>query len=339
MARQEQSVAVSSATQASDTLLDVRNLTTTINLRRGAIRPVDDVSFTVRRGEVLGLVGESGCGKSTTVLSIMRLVPKMTDISGQVLFEGKDLLRLSNHEMRRVRGRDISMVFQEPMTALDPAFTVGFQIVETILAHSDVSHSEAERQAVEMLERVGIPQAAQRINDYPHEFSGGMRQRVMIAMALVLKPRLLIADEPTSALDVTIQAQILDLLAQLKGEMDMSVILITHDLGVVYEIADRIVVMYAGEIVEMGTVRTIFGDPQHPYTQGLLRSMPDLATGKGDLHVIPGRVPELATLPPACRFAPRCPNRIEQCDAEHPPLEGQEEDYALRCFNPTPFEG
>jgi peptide/nickel transport system ATP-binding protein len=319
-------------------LLDVRNLSTTIRFNELSFKPVEDVSFHVKRGEVLGLVGESGCGKSTTVLSLMRLVPPATRITGTVLFEGNSLLAMSSADMRRVRGKDISMIFQEPMTALDPAFTIGSQIVETIRSHVDVSPAEAAHQAVEMLQHVGIPNAPRRMKDYPHQFSGGMRQRVLIAMALVLKPRLLIADEPTSALDVTIQAQILDLLARLKDELNMSMILITHDLGVVYDIADRVAVMYAGEIVETGPVSQIFDEPQHPYTQGLLRSMPDLSTGKEDLHVIPGRVPELWELPQGCRFAPRCPNQIARCTEQHPELAGRENLHGLRCFNPTPFK-
>ncbi len=319
-------------------LLDVRNLTASIKLHQGWINPVENVSFHVNRGEVLGLVGESGCGKSTTVLSLLRLVPPGTHITGTIIFEGRNLLELREGDMRRVRGKDISMIFQEPMTALDPAFTVGSQIIETIRAHLDVSQDEAAHQAVEILQRVGISNASRRMKDYPHQFSGGMRQRVMIAMALVLKPHLLIADEPTSALDVTIQAQILDLLAQLKDELDMSMILITHDLGVVYEIADRVAVMYAGEVVETGVVSEVFDQPQHPYTQGLLRSMPDLTTGKEDLHVIPGRVPELWDLPSGCRFAPRCPNRIARCTEEHPALAGSENGHELRCFNPSPFQ-
>ncbi len=327
------------ATTDPASLLDVRNLTTIIPVHKASFKPVENVSFHVSRGEVLGLVGESGCGKSTTVLSLLRLVPPATKTSGTVLFEGKNLLEMSNRDIQQVRGKDISMIFQEPMTALDPAFTIGSQLVETIHAHVEVNQREAERQAIEMLQRVGIPNAARRMRDYPHQFSGGMRQRVMIAMALVLKPRLLIADEPTSALDVTIQAQILDLLAQLKDELDMSMILITHDLGVVYEIADRVAVMYAGEIVETGPVRKIFDDPQHPYTQGLLRCMPDLSTAKNDdLYVIPGRVPELWEMPHGCRFALRCPNKIARCTEEHPNLMGKDDDHGLRCFNPTPFE-
>jgi len=319
-------------------LLDVRDLTTSIKLHQGSITPVENVSFHVNRGEVLGLVGESGCGKSTTVLSVLRLMQPGTRISGTITFEGRNLLELREGDMRKVRGKDISMIFQEPMTALDPAHSIGMQIIETIRAHVDVSPGEAANQAVEMLQRVGIPNAARRMKDYPHQFSGGMRQRVMIAMALVLRPRLLIADEPTSALDVTIQAQIIDLLAQLKDELDMSIVLITHDLGVVYEIADRVAVMYGGEIVETGLVNEIFDRPQHPYTQGLLRSMPALQTGKGDLAVIPGRVPDLWDLPLGCRFAPRCANQIARCHEEHPSLDMSGNNYGLRCFNPTLFE-
>jgi oligopeptide/dipeptide ABC transporter ATP-binding protein len=322
----------------SDPLLDVQSLTTTIRLHKASFNPVENVSFHVNRGEVLGLVGESGCGKSTTVLSLLRLVPPGTRLSGAVLFGGNNLLEVSEAEIRRVRGNDISMIFQEPMTALDPAFSIGYQIIETIRAHSPVSSSEAAHQAVEILQHVGIPNAQRRMHDYPHQFSGGMRQRVMIAMALVLKPRLLIADEPTSALDVTIQAQILDLLARLKDELDMSIILITHDLSVVYDFADRVAVMYAGEIVETAPVQAIFNDPQHPYTQGLLRSMPYMAKGKEDLTVIPGRVPELWELPRGCRFAPRCSNRIALCTEEHPNLLGKEGEHGLRCFNPTRFD-
>src|SRR5260221_3031731 len=266
----EQTSAAPISSNNMQPLLDVRNLTTTISLHKSFFKPVEDVSFYVKRGEVLGLVGESGCGKSTTVLSLMRLVPPKTSIAGTVLFEGKNLLEMSSGDMRRVRGKDISMIFQEPMTALDPAFTIGSQIIETINAHVDISPGEAVHQAVEILQRVGIPNAPRRMKDYPHQFSGGMRQRVLIAMTLVLKPHLLIADDPTSALDLTIQAQILYLLAQLKDELNMSIILITHNLSVVYDIADRVAVMYAGEIVETGPVSQIPDEPQHHYTQRLL---------------------------------------------------------------------
>jgi oligopeptide transport system ATP-binding protein len=320
-------------------LLHVEGLTTEIQRRRGSFAAVDRVSFSVRRGEILGVVGESGSGKTMTVLTIMRLLPAAANVTGgRALLEGTDLLTLSDRQMRRVRGKDIAMVFQEPMTSLDPSFTVGYQLAETIRAHRAGTRAQAKARAVELLERVGIPRAASRLDDYPHQFSGGMRQRVMIAMALLLEPKVLIADEPTTALDVTIQAQILDLLAGLRSELGMSVILITHNLGVVHEIADRVAVMYGGEIVETGPVRSMFDDPRHPYMQGLLRSMPDLTDPGGRLPVIVGRVPDLTALPAACRFAPRCPNRLAKCDQSHPDLESVDERRELRCYNPTPFD-
>jgi oligopeptide/dipeptide ABC transporter ATP-binding protein len=320
------------------TLLDVRNLVTSIKGRHRDFRAVDDVSFQVQRGEIFGVVGESGCGKSMTALSLMQLLPVNAENSGgQVLFEGTDLLTLKDREMRRIRGNAMSMVFQEPMTALDPAFTIGAQITEVIRAHSNVSGGEARDRAATMLDRLGISNAASRLDNYPHQFSGGMRQRAMLALALVMNPKLLIADEPTTALDVTIQAQILDLIADLRSEMGLSVLLITHNLGVVNEIADRVAVMYAGEIVEIGDVRQIFTDPQHPYTQGLLRSMPYLVSRQPRLHVIPGRVPDLRAMPAACRFAARCPNRIEICTETHPDLRETDPSHELRCYNPTPY--
>jgi peptide/nickel transport system ATP-binding protein len=334
-----QTLAKTDAPQASGPLLEVQGLTTTIQQRRGSVRPVDGVSFTVDRGEILGLVGESGCGKSMTALSLMRLLPAAATISaGSVLFDGQDLLAVSARQMRRLRGKDISMIFQEPMTALDPAFTIGYQLIETLNAHESMSRAEARDRAIHMLDRVGITNAASRLDDYPHQFSGGMRQRVMLAMALLMEPKLLLADEPTTALDVTVQSQILDLIAELQDDMHLSVILITHNLGVVHEIADRVAVMYAGEIVEIAPTRRIFENPQHPYTQGLMLSMPDLAHRREELHVIRGRVPELNALPPACRFAPRCPNRIQRCEEKHPSLAITEEEHELRCYNPTKFE-
>ncbi len=334
-----QTLAKTDAPQASGPLLEVQGLTTTIQQRRGSVRPVDGVSFTVGRGEILGLVGESGCGKSMTALSLMRLLPAAATISaGSVRFDGQDLLAVSARQMRRLRGKDISMVFQEPMAALDPAFTIGYQLIETLNAHESMSRAEARDRAIQMLDRVGITNAASRLDDYPHQFSGGMRQRVMLAMALLMEPKLLLADEPTTALDVTVQSQILDLIAELQDDMHLSVILITHNLGVVHEIADRVAVMYAGEIVEIAPTRRIFENPQHPYTQGLMLSMPDLAHRRAELHVIRGRVPELNALPPACRFAPRCPNRIQRCEEKHPSLATTEEEHELRCYNPTKFE-
>jgi oligopeptide/dipeptide ABC transporter ATP-binding protein len=334
-----QTVAGATAEAAGGELLEVRGLTTTIRQRRGEVHPVDGVTFTVARGEILGLVGESGCGKSMTALSLMRLLPPGARIaSGSVRFDGQDLLDFSPRQMRRVRGKDISMVFQEPMSALDPAFTIGYQLIETLNAHEPMSRSAARDRAIQMLDRVGIGNASTRLDDYPHQFSGGMRQRVMLAMALLMEPKLLLADEPTTALDVTVQSQILDLIAQLQDDMHLSVILITHNLGVVHEIADRVAVMYAGEIVEVAPTRKIFENPLHPYTQGLLLSMPDLAHRRDELHVIRGRVPELSALPPACRFAPRCPNRIDRCDQVHPLLTATEEEHELRCYNPTRLE-
>ena len=334
-----QTLAKTEAPKPAGPLLEVQGLTTTIQQRRGSVRPVDGVSFTVDRGEILGLVGESGCGKSMTALSLMRLLPAAATISaGSVCFDGQDLLAVSARQMRRLRGKEISMVFQEPMTALDPAFTIGYQLIETLNAHESMSRAEASDRAIHMLDRVGITNAASRLKDYPHQFSGGMRQRVMLAMALLMEPKLLLADEPTTALDVTVQSQILDLIAEIQDDMHLSVILITHNLGVVHEIADRVAVMYAGEIVEIAPTRRIFENPQHPYTQGLMLSMPDLAHRREELHVIRGRVPELNALPPACRFAPRCPNRLPRCEEEHPSLATTEEEHALRCYNPTKFE-
>jgi oligopeptide/dipeptide ABC transporter ATP-binding protein len=316
----------------------VRNLVTELQARRRRLRAVDTVSFQVGRGEILGVVGESGCGKSMTALSLMRLLPATARIAqGEIRFDGRDLARVSGAEMRRIRGNRMSMVFQEPMTALDPAFTIGTQITEVIRAHAHVGRHEALERAAAMLDRLGIPNASRRLENYPHQFSGGMRQRAMLALALVMNPKLLIADEPTTALDVTIQAQILDLIAGLRNEMGLSVILITHNLGVVNEIADRVAVMYAGEIVEVGTVARIFNDPRHPYTQGLLKSMPYVNERRQTLHVIPGRVPELSAMPKACRFAARCPNRIAQCTEIHPDLQETDRNHELRCFNPTAY--
>jgi oligopeptide/dipeptide ABC transporter ATP-binding protein len=318
--------------------LAVEGLTVGVRRRKAINAAVDDVSFTVGRGEIVCLVGESGCGKTMTALAVMGLLPPVAHVAaGRILLGGEDLLRLSKGEMRRRRGRAVSMVFQEPMTALDPSFTIGSQLVEAIRAHTSDGKAQARARAVEMLDLVGIPNAARRLDDYPHQFSGGMRQRVVIAMALLLEPRVLIADEPTTALDVTIQAQILELIVRLRDELGMSVLLITHDLGVVNEIADRVVVMYAGEVVEGAPAARLFDDPLHPYSQGLMRSMPELATPGERLPVIVGRVPDLGAMPPACRFAPRCPNRIAKCDEQHPPLALTDGIRELRCYNPTPL--
>ena len=318
----------------SDPLLAVDDLVTTFSTEEGLVTPVDGVSFTVERGETVGVVGESGCGKSVTSLSILRLVPSPPGriAQGRILFEGQDLLTLSEREMRAIRGRDIAMIFQEPMTSLNPVFTCGDQILEALRRHQKVSATEARDQALELLHLVGIPLPEQRLGAYPHQLSGGMRQRIMIAMALCCHPRLLIADEPTTALDVTIQAQILDLLRHLKRQLSMAVLLITHDLGVVAETAERVVVMYAGKVVEEAPVRTLFHTPRHPYTEGLLRSIPRLDERRESLPVIEGMVPNLLDLPSGCRFHPRCPRAERRCREEAPALRSLGEGHRVACW-------
>jgi oligopeptide/dipeptide ABC transporter ATP-binding protein len=312
-------------------MLEVSHLTTVFDLPSGAVSAVDDVSFEVRAGETLGLVGESGSGKSVTAMSILRLVqPPGRIAAGSIRFRGRDLLALSQSEMRAVRGAEIALIFQEPMTALNPVFTVGDQIVETLLVHRQVERRAARARAIELLEAVRIPQAAARIRDYPHQLSGGMRQRVLIAMALACQPALIIADEPTTALDVTIQAQILDLLRDMKSAFNLALLLITHDLGVIAEIADRVAVMYAGRIVEQGPVRSVLRQPQHPYTRGLLASMPGLAGGR--LKAIDGSVPQLSALPSGCAFHPRCPDRFAPCPIDRPPDFVVGIDHETKCF-------
>lgn len=306
--------------------LSVSHLVTTFRTETGTLRAVDDVSFDVPKGAAVGIVGESGCGKSVTGLSILGLLPQgISRIdSGKILLDGVDLRGLSEKQMRAVRGKRIGMIFQEPMTSLNPVYTVGSQIAEAIRLHEPVSRAEARRRAIEMLEKVGIPDPAARVDAYPHQLSGGMRQRVMIAMALVLSPEVLLADEPTTALDVTIQAQILDLLARLSREMGMSIVLVTHDLGVVAEFVESVVVMYAGRVVEAAPVADLFAKPLHPYTRGLLRSIPPIGRPRGSaerprrLPTIEGTVPSLAALPPGCRFASRCDLRFDRCDIEEP---------------------
>ena len=302
-------------------LLEVRGLRTSFTIDAGTFDAVDGVSFSLEPGRTLGLVGESGCGKSVTALSIMGLIARPGRIAeGEIVFEGEDLLRLSAARMRDVRGDRISMIFQEPMTSLNPAFTIGDQIVEGILRHRRIGAAEARAQAIEMLGRVRMPSPEQRFDDHPHKLSGGMRQRAMIAMALALRPRLLIADEPTTALDVTIQAQILELMRQLRDETGSAIILITHDLGVIAELAQDVAVMYAGRIVEKASVEELFARPEHPYTVGLLGSIPKMNLEQARLSAIEGQVPNPLATPRGCRFAPRCPFATDTCRAEDPPL-------------------
>ena len=318
---------------ATKSLLEVRDLRTHFAAERGEVRAVDGVDLSVERGQTLGIVGESGCGKSVTALSIMGLVPSPGRIAGgEVLFEGEDLLQLPAARLRDLRGDKLSMIFQEPMTSLNPAFTVGDQIVETILRHRDVSKAEAKRHAVEMLRRVRIPSPEQRFDDYLHRLSGGMRQRVMIAMALACNPKLLIADEPTTALDVTIQAQILELMRSLRAELGTAIILITHDLGVIAELADEVIVMYAGKVIERCTARRLFSEPQHPYTVGLLGSIPRLHLEQERLSAIEGFVPDAAALPAGCRFHPRCPFVVEKCLQQIPPLAEVKLGHYAACW-------
>jgi oligopeptide/dipeptide ABC transporter ATP-binding protein len=316
-------------------LLQVENLHTHFRTHDGWVRAVNGVSFQLEEGETLGLVGESGCGKSVTSLSIMRLIqpPNGVISGGPIRFRGEDLLTKTPTEMRRIRGNAISMIFQEPMTALNPVYTCGFQIMESIQVHQQRSRSEARQQAIEMLRLTGIPSPEQRVDEYPHQLSGGMRQRVMIAMALSCHPSLLIADEPTTALDVTVQAQILALIGQLRRELGMAVLLITHDLGVVAEVADRVAVMYAGRIVEHALVEEIFDRPLHPYTQGLLNAIPRLGRDLERLAVIPGVVPNPAYLPAGCAFHPRCPLADERCRTEVPPLVSHAPEHEAACFH------
>ena len=315
-------------------LLEVRGLQTHFASERGVVRAVDGVDLRIERGRTLGIVGESGCGKSVTALSIMGLVPQPPGriAAGEVLFEGEDLLKLPPARLRDLRGDKLSMIFQEPMTSLNPAFPVGEQISEAIVRHRDVSAAEARAQANEMLRRVRIPSPERRADDYPHRLSGGMRQRVMIGMALACNPKLLIADEPTTALDVTIQAQILELMRALREELGTAIILITHDLGVIAELADDVIVMYAGQVIERCTVPRLFAEPQHPYTIGLLGSIPRLHLEQERLSAIEGFVPDAAAMPQGCRFHPRCPFSIEKCRQEAPPLAKLATGHFAACW-------
>ncbi len=318
----------------TEPLLSLRHLVTAFDTDEGYLRAVDDVSFDVYPGQTLGIVGESGCGKSVTSLSILRLIPTPPGFieRGEALFAGKDLFQASEREMRSIRGNDISMIFQEPMTSLNPVYTVGSQIVEAIRLHQPMSRRAAKGRAIELLDLVGIPAPSERIDSYPHTLSGGMRQRAMIAMALACEPRLLIADEPTTALDVTIQAQILDLLRSLQAELGMSIIFISHDLGVMAEFTHEIAVMYAGKIVEHAKTDVLFESPRHPYTRGLLRSLPSQRNRGQRLPTIPGIVPDLRTLPSGCRFQDRCELVSDVCRAEEPSL-GRIEQSDVACFH------
>jgi peptide/nickel transport system ATP-binding protein len=318
-------------------LLQVEDLRTSFFTGSGEVKAVDGLNLQIDAGETLGLVGESGCGKSVTALSILRLIenPPGRIVGGQIKLQGHDLLQVKEEAMRQVRGKKIAMIFQEPGTALNPVFTVGSQIAAVLRSHQQLNAAAAWQKAVELLAQAGIPDAGRRAHDYPHQLSGGLAQRVMIAMAISCHPKLLIADEPTTALDVTIQAQILDLLIKLKETLGMAVILITHDLGVVAETAQRVAVMYAGKIVEEAPVRELFRTPLHPYTQGLLASMPSLSQGKRQgqrLNAIPGSVPKALALPPGCRFAPRCPKVIPDCTRSVPDLREVSPDHRARCI-------
>lgn len=315
-------------------LLKVENLKTYFYTEDGLVKAVDGVSFEVYEGETLGIVGESGCGKSVTSLSIMRLLDQNGRIvEGRIIFKGRNLVELPEHEMRKIRGKEIAMIFQEPMVALNPVFTIGDQIMETLMLHQGMSEREARNRAIELLRRVGIPEPEKRIDAYPHQLSGGMRQRAMIAMALSCRPSVLIADEPTTALDVTIQAQILELMKELQREYGMAIILITHDMGVIAEMCDRVAVMYAGKVVEYGDVRTIFSDSKHPYTYELLESIPRIDVEQERLKSIPGTVPDPLHFPAGCKFHPRC-DFFEKgkCDVEEPELVDIGNGHMVRCF-------
>ncbi len=317
-------------------LLEINNLTVEFHIRGGVVTAVDNVSLAIEPGQTLGLVGESGCGKSVTASSIMGLVPSPPGViaGGEIFFEGEDLLKYSEKQMRKIRGNMISMIFQEPMTSLNPVFPVGDQVSEVIRLHEKLDRSQARQKVIDVFKQVGIPAPETRIDDYPHQMSGGMRQRVMIAMALACSPRLMIADEPTTALDVTIQAQILELMNRLKRETGASILFITHDLGVIAEMAQQVAVMYAGKVMEAADVETIYENPKHPYTVGLLSSIPVLGRGKEKhrLETIPGVVPSLFNLPQGCRFSERCPDVFDKCRKENPEMIDLSPGHKVRCF-------
>ena len=316
------------------TLLDVQGLTTAFMTGRGEITAIEEVSFSLKEGEILGIVGESGSGKSVTALTIMGLLPTPPAriAAGKVMFQGKELTKLSSREMQRIRGPGIAMIFQEPMTSLNPVFSIGDQIMETIKAHESLPAAALRKRAIDMLDKVGIPSAARRLDDYPHQMSGGQRQRVMIAIALACNPKLLIADEPTTALDVTIQAQILDLLMDLRDEFRMAIMIITHNMGVIAETADRVLVMYAGRVIEEAPVARVFDHPIHPYTRGLLECVPSITEDRARLIAIPGTLPDPARRPPGCRYSVRCRYAQPSCSDALPPLILEEADHWAACL-------
>ncbi|MFV8828101.1 ABC transporter ATP-binding protein [Alkalihalobacterium sp. APHAB7] len=319
---------------SSEVVLELDRLQTHFFTDAGEIPAVDDVSIKIHKGEVVGIVGESGCGKSVTSLSVMKLVPNPPGkiVGGKILFKDEDLVKATHRRMRKIRGNEIAMIFQEPMTSLNPLFTIGDQLMEAIRNHNKLSKKKAREKAIDMLKVVGIPRADEIVDEYPHQLSGGMRQRVMIAMAMSCDPEVLIADEPTTALDVTIQAQILDLMRKLNKEHGTAIMMITHDLGVVAEICDRVVVMYSGKVVEEGDVRTILKQPQHPYTKGLIRSLPKIHQKEERLYSIPGTVPKPGSVKRGCRFAPRCESSFSRCYEEDPELLSLREGHQCRCF-------
>ena len=331
-----------SETRTNEVLLEIKGLKTFFHTSNGTVRAVNDVDFYVRKGETLGLVGESGCGKSISSMTITRIVetPPGNYEGGEIIFDGRTLMRINDNEryliseseMRSIRGNDISYIFQEPMTSLNPVFKISKQLSEPMMLHRGMSKSEALHESIRLLDVVKIPNPERVVNEYPFSLSGGMRQRVMIAMALACEPKLLIADEPTTALDVTVQAQVLDLMNELKSRINASIIFITHDLGVIAEMCDRVVVMYAGKIVETSPIDVLFTTPQHPYTQGLIASKPDLATDDNRLHVIPGNVPDLTDLPGGCPFSPRCHKVSEKCKTEYPPTYRIADEHIVSCW-------
>ncbi|MFN2747901.1 MULTISPECIES: ABC transporter ATP-binding protein [Bacillus] len=316
---------------AKEKLLDVSDLSISFQKKKTEIPVVQGVSFSIRHGEITGVVGESGCGKSVTSMALMGLNAS-TRTTGRILFQKKDLLKQSEKEWRSMRGNEIAMIFQEPMTSLNPLFTIGSQLTEALSSHTNIQKKDARKKCVQMLETVGLPRADQLIKQYPHELSGGMRQRVMIAMALICEPKLLIADEPTTALDVTIQAQILSLLKKMNAEFGTAILLITHDLGVVHNICGRVMIMYAGRIVEEGSVTAIFDSPKHPYTKGLFASIPAFTSKSERLSSIEGQVPRPGTIKKGCMFAPRCPHKIERCTQEEPKMCRLGDDHSVKCF-------